>query len=149
MEAIDECILAACIHSLELATTIILQVHGILENSAHSSVRSHASATHGEVASGSGAGSGSGRGNSGTSHGNSGKRSNGNGQASDRPAKQQRVVAENRVGGTGLLSGSLPTFACHFCKKDPTKYNFWADPSPKYKNCPHPSIPHNDLRRIK
>lgn len=43
--------------------------------------------------------------------------------------------------------GPPPTFACHFRKKDPTKYNPLNDR--KYHNCISPRIPNHRLRAIK
>ncbi|CZR63706.1 uncharacterized protein PAC_13603 [Phialocephala subalpina] len=60
----------------------------------------------------------------------------------------RRPKANNRV---PLASGSLtprsPTFACHFFKKDPKKYNGYV--SRKYMNCIHPHILESDLHRLK
>jgi hypothetical protein len=42
---------------------------------------------------------------------------------------------------------AMPTFACHFFKKDPNKYNPWTDM--KYRTCVRPSVPYDDVRRIK
>jgi hypothetical protein len=56
---------------------------------------------------------------------------------------------KRRLENAGSRSGDnepLPTFACHFRKKDPTKYS---PLTRKYHNCISPRIPHHRLRAIK
>ncbi|CZR59947.1 uncharacterized protein PAC_09842 [Phialocephala subalpina] len=47
--------------------------------------------------------------------------------------------------GDGIGDGIGATFACHFHKKDPYRYN--GQNRLKYRNCAHPTILQNDLRR--
>lgn len=141
-------IFAACDQNVQLATILISEVHAILESWSYQGGRSHASGTSGGNGTNfSGTFGGDVAGNtSGVSSGQPAKRSLDGENTSDRPLKQQKT--ETSDGGLEISPTDGPTtFACHFFKKNPTRYNMWANK--KYKNCRHPKIPKNDLRRIK
>lgn len=74
--------------------------------------------------------------------------------ASRRSPEPGNIVSHNPVPITGIVkSKDVDTrpgglgFACHFYKRDPTKYNHHSNK--KYQNCPIANIPPNQLRRIK
>ncbi|KUJ19001.1 uncharacterized protein LY89DRAFT_509611 [Mollisia scopiformis] len=146
IRTLDHCVLAACSHDLKLAALLIRKIHTIVGNWSRNGIWSHTpGASGGEGSGASGSMIGSGFSSGGPFNHHSEKRPLDGENVSDRPTKQSKISS-----GTEELemntSPKSPTFACHFYKKDPRKFNFRTNS--KYKNCPHPSIPPNALRRI-
>ncbi|KAF8863096.1 hypothetical protein BDZ45DRAFT_148462 [Acephala macrosclerotiorum] len=156
LQHLDLCISTACRHNLSLAAILIPQIHAVVRSGNYSGRRytTSAAGSGGETDAGDGNGSSSSRAagpssnqdaaTCGISNGQSGKRSR---EPNDpgRPNKRQRKPPEEGTPPTDAALDDGPTFACHFYKRDPDKYNNRRNR--KYTNCPHPTIPHNDLRR--
>jgi hypothetical protein len=153
MQTLVSCVLAACSHDLAFTARLIPQIHSLVHNWTYNYDRTYT------VAAGGNSGAGSANtyeaensftaalpGNRGAGTSQKRVRDSDSGEALSRSERRQRISVSTDP-RQNSPSPTLPPFACHFHKKDPRKYNF--RDNRKYKSCPHPSIPHNDLRRIK
>ncbi|CZR55762.1 uncharacterized protein PAC_05650 [Phialocephala subalpina] len=164
LQNLNLCITTAFRNNLDLAAALIPQVHAIVGNwtrngcilttaapgGGGNAAAGYWSRTGGDGSSGrnpaaSSNGGGLTSGGTGPFSGQLGKRSRepSDGNSSNQSNKRQREHDDGTLMGD-TASGEPPTFACHFYKKDPQKYNRRIR---KYTNCHRPRIPHNDLRR--
>ena len=150
MQTLGSCVFSACSHDLTFAATLIPQIHSLVYGWTYSDNGNYTTAvgtSSGRDSSNSRGGSSSTpSGISGTSTSGKRARKSDKGESSGR-SERRRKVSINLEPQQNSPPRALPTFACHFHSNCPKKYNF--QHGLKYKNCPHPSVPHNDLRRIK
>lgn len=153
---LEACLLSSFAHDLDLAARLIPRIYGLLRlgqsrnapvpiSSGTSDAENHPDASE-------------------SSNTSSASATTSNGDVPQKPQVQKRGRdadedeerdgrGNRRLKRTGSRSGARidndppPTFACHFRKKDPMKYNPFTDR--KYHNCISPRIPHHRLRAIK